>query len=373
MPPLMESPSGPEIVIDGRPYLYFGGTSYSGLQAHPEVIEAGVRALQTWGLHTGTSRAGFGTSKPLLDVEHHAAEFFGTEDAFYFGSGYVSNHIVVSAIGDGFDAIAIDEAAHFCLHEAARLAGKPVVAFRHHDPRDLERAIRSHESVLVMADAVGPSSGTLAPVFDYLPILGTHGKASLLLDDAHGFGVLGKDGRGLFDDLGLWPHVNGGASFRGVRLYVTGTLAKALGGFGGILPGRHAFVESARRATHFFDGASPPPPCVAAAASQALEILMAQPNIRLKLQENILRLRQGLRKLGLNVPDGATANLGLTIENAERMRSIHLTLKERGILLPYVPTYSGIPAQGVLRFAVFANHRFDQIDRLLAELRSLLT
>ncbi|RYD29757.1 MAG: pyridoxal phosphate-dependent aminotransferase family protein [Verrucomicrobiaceae bacterium] len=137
---LMLSAPGPETVIDGVSYLYFGGTGYLGLATHPEVVEAGCEALRKYGVHSATSRGRFGTNPPVLEVERRAAEFFGTEDAFYFGSGYAANHILVSATADRMEAVLLDESSHYCVQEAARLPGVPVIPFRHGDPDDLRRA-----------------------------------------------------------------------------------------------------------------------------------------------------------------------------------------------------------------------------------------
>jgi 8-amino-7-oxononanoate synthase len=369
---LLQSPPGPDVIIDGQRYLYFGGTSYLGLAAHPEIIEAGCAALRRFGVHTATSRARFGTNPPVLEVEQRAAAFFGTEEAFYFSSGYAANHIMVAALADQAEAVLVDEAAHYCVIEAARLANLPVATFRHRDPEDLARLARDRPRVLVLADAVGPSTGLVAPVEDYLAALAGCERAALLLDDAHGFGVLGDHGRGLLDELGLWPRVNRSLPECGVSLHVCGTLAKALGGFGGIIPGASEFVARARTASHYFDGASAPASAEAGATAKALEIVMRETSLRRQLRENVLYLRRGLRALGLTVPEGATADVGITVGVADNMRRIHEALKARGIMLPYVDAYAGVPPAGLLRFAVFASHSAAQIDRLLTELKSLL-
>jgi 8-amino-7-oxononanoate synthase len=374
MPPvsLMESAPGPETVIDGIRYLYFGGTSYLGLAGHPEVIEAGCAALRDFGVHSATSRARFGTTPPVLAVERRAAEYFGAQDAFYFGSGYMANHIMVAALAAEVEMVLVDESAHYCVREAARLAGVPVATFQPRDADDLGRLARGRQRVLVLADAVGSSSGLLTPVADYLRVLEACEQATLLLDDAHGFGVLGEHGRGWFDELGLWERVNRQAAGPGVRLHVCGTLAKALGGFGGIIPGTREFVARARTASHYFDGASAPASPVAGATAKALEIVAREPQRRVRLRENALLLRERLRTLGLPVPPGTTANLGVSVGDAANMRRIHEALKARHIMLPYVGTYAGIPPEGVLRFAVFATHTPAQIDQLIAEIRPLL-
>lgn len=371
-PSLMESAPGPEVVIDGRRYLYFGGTSYLGLAAHPEVIEAGCAALRQFGVHTATTRAGFGTNPPVRAVERRAAEFFGTEDAFYFTSGFNANHILVPALIEEKRAVFVERSAHYCVHEAARLAGLPVTIFENDQLDEFTRRALAAGRVLVLADAVGPVTGRAAPVGDYLRALAGCEHATVLLDDAHGFGILGPNGRGLLDELGLWCEVNTDHTEKSIRLCVCGTLAKALGGYGGIIPGTSQFVQRARAASHYFDGASAPASAVAGATAQALEIARRDPALRAQLRENNRRLRQGLRALGLKVPDGATAHFGVSIGGAENMRRIHVALKARAILLPYFATYAGLPPEGLLRFAVFANHTPAQLDRLIDELRVLL-
>src|SRR6187431_3124833 len=124
-PPLMESPPGAHTVIDGRRYLYFAGTSYFALHGHPEVIEAGIAALRKHGVHSATSRAGFGTIAPVLEVEQRAAELFGKEAAFYFSSGYSSNHVLIQALAHRADVVFMDEASHFSIIEVAKVPGLP--------------------------------------------------------------------------------------------------------------------------------------------------------------------------------------------------------------------------------------------------------
>lgn len=368
----MDSAPGPVTVIDGVPYLYFAGTSYLGLHGHPAVIAAGCKALRKYGVHTATTRAGFGTSALLLAVEQRAAEFFGAETAFYFSTGYTSNHIAVQALADQVDAVLVDEAAHYCLLEAARLAGKPVQTFRHLEPADLRAKLAQGMRPLVLADGVVSSTGRIAPVLEYLRVLEDSAPAILHLDDAHGAGVLGANGRGTFEHFGLWAHVNGGPSRAGVTLSTTATTAKALGGFGGLLTGTTAWVEAARRASHYYNGASAPPHPVSACTLAALGICMSEPERRERLRGNGQQLRDGLRALGADVSDEPTPNIGVVLGDAPRMRLLHDALRAQRILVPYVPAYAGTGPEGLLRFAVCSEHTPDMITRLLAAVRQFL-
>lgn len=368
----MQSPPGPETVIDGKTYLYFGGTSYLGLAAREEVIEAGCAAARLFGVHSATSRARVGTNPPVAEVEERAARFFGKEAAFYFGSGYASNHILVSALADRTDVILVDEAAHYCVLEATKLAGVPVRTFHHRDAEDLRQCIGDATRPLVMVDGANPSTGALAPIESYLDVLEPYTDPALCIDDAHLFGVLGPKGRGLFDALGHWETVNSDAPHRGVRLYAGGTLSKAMGGFGGILTGTATFIERARNASHYFDGASAPPSAVAGSTARALQVLEEEPELRPRLHANTHNVRQGLDRLGLTLPTGSSAHFGVSTGDPAQMQRMHQRLLDRGIFLPYVGAYAGIPPEGLLRFAIFADHTSAQLERLLVEFESAL-
>lgn len=375
--PVMQSPPGPETVFDGQRYLYFGGTSYLGLAGHPEVIEAACAAVRRYGLHTATSRSGFGNNPPTLAVERRAAEFFGQEAAFYFVSGYVGNHILIQALAGRFDVVFTDAAAHYSLQEAARLSGQPVTRFQHADPEDLQRLLqhqrRPSERPLVLTDGLFSATGDMAPLDQYVAVLSRYEGASLLVDDAHGFGTLGASGRGTLEHFGLWDsQVNSAARPAGAGRFVAGTLSKALGGFGGILAGSDEFVRRARSSSHYYDGASAPPAPVAGATAKALEIVIREPQLRARLRENVQSLRQGLRGLGLPVMDSPSPVIGLAIGDARNMQRLHRELKEQGILVPYFATYSGTGQEGLLRIAVCAAHTDAMLQRLLSELARII-
>lgn len=372
--PLMESAPGPEVTIDGRRYHYFAGTSYYGLHGHPEVIAAGCEGFQKYGFHTATSRAGFGNSAPLLEVERRAAEHAGHEAGFYFSSGYASNHVLIHTVLKP-GAIFIDEAAHFCVMEAAHLPSVPIHRFHPRDAADLQAKIEAYlppgTSPLVMSDGVVPATGQLPPLDDYVRVLARYAPATLLVDDAHGLGVLGDHGRGSLEHLGLEAAANGTIANDGVSILCGGTLGKAMGGFGGIITGSATFIQLVRNSSHYYDGASAPPSPVATATAKSLELIASNPSFREQLRRNTLHLRQGLRDLGLQVHDVPSAQVGVAIGNAPNMARLHRELREKGFIVP-VTSYVGTGPEGIMRFAVCSGHTPRMIDDLLQCLREIL-
>ena len=149
-------------------------------------------------------------------------------------------------------------------------------------------------------------------------------------------------------------------------------MSKGLGGFGGLLVGSGEFIHQARSRSHYFDGASAPPSPVAGATAKALEIVVREPQLRARLRENVLHLRQGLRSLGLPAIDSPSPVIGLVVGDARNMQRLHRELKEQGILVPYFAAYSGTSKEGLLRIAVCAAHTVAMLDRLLSELARIV-
>jgi len=360
----MQSPPGAETVLDGRRYLYFAGTGYFGLHGHPAVVRAGIRAFRKYGTHSATSRAGFGSNPALLEVEDRLREFFREEDAAYFGSGYLGSLVLAQALADRYDVVLVDELAHFCIRDAASSPGKPVFRFHHRDPEDLAKKLRRQlnagQKPFLLTDGVFPVFGRIAPVPEYAKVMEEYG-GLIGLDDAHGVGVLGANGRGTLEHFGL----------KAPGLHFVGTLSKAFGGHGGFAVGKSGFIRRIRTGVGAYIGSTPTPTPIAAAAAKGIEILLRHPGMRDRLRRNTANLKKGLRGLGIAADETPVPIVAWSMRSEKEMRGIQKDLMRRGIALAYLK-YVGAPAAGVLRLTVFSTHTTAQIRRLLEELAKIL-
>lgn len=379
-PPLvMQSPPGPTVVINSRPYLYFAGTGYLGLQSAAEVIEAAERAVHQYGIHTATSRTGCGSSPPVLEVERLAAQYLGTDDALYLASGYVTNLAVAAALVDQIEIVVIDEYAHDSLWDAARMFPRlqvPPLPFRHRDTGHAKELLDKHVYAgwrpILFTDGLFAVRGDFAPLEEYCEILGEFDRSVLLVDDAHALGAIGPNGRGTFDRIGIAsPRINRGLNEftqRFPRLLQTASLGKAVGGHGGVIAGSRAFVERIRQSTGWYRAAGAPAAPVAAATAVALEMCF-EGDLRQRLARNVAHLRGRLHSMGLAVDQSSSPVIAIELQSAERMWSAQQHLEREGIWIAYTHNYAGAGPNGLLRIAVFATHTPEMIDRLIAALQ----
>ncbi|NTU75406.1 MAG: aminotransferase class I/II-fold pyridoxal phosphate-dependent enzyme, partial [Anaerolineaceae bacterium] len=354
----MESPVGARTIFSGREGDYFSGTTYLGLQSHPDVIQAAMDCLQHYGLATGTSRGGYGES-PVYDwLENEINAFFDTEKVLYFASGYLGNTIIAQGLRESYDHIFIDEWSHFSIWDGARSTGKPIITFNHlsaeHLKECLRRELKPGQRPLIMSDGLFPISGELAPVLDYLPLIEEF-DGWLALDDAHASGVMGENGRGTLDYYQV----------QHPRCIASHTLSKALGGYGGVIAGSTELIDMLDRNSKVYVAASPPPLVAAAAAAKAMEIARTHPEMRVKLRENIAHARQGIRELGWDLNELPIPITCLRARSGIDLGELKNGLFERNIYTAHVTRYSSTPPGGALRIALFATHTKEQIDRLI--------
>ncbi|MGL6196062.1 MAG: aminotransferase class I/II-fold pyridoxal phosphate-dependent enzyme [Thermoguttaceae bacterium] len=364
-PYVMNSAPGPITVINGKEMLYFGGVGYFQLHNHPDVIKAACEATMMYGISSATSRAYVGMTPLHYEVECKAAEFFGTEDAVYLPSGFLSNVAGMQALYEmgKFDTIFIDEFAHYCNKDGAYSVGCPVHKFKNNDPRNLEEQINKNlkpgEKPLIATDGLFSVYGYLARIPELLKIAEKH-DATLWIDDAHNSGVIGTKGRGAYEYFGL----------DSPRLFFGTTLSKAFGGFGGVIPGTAEFISSVRK-TGVMNGATQPPAAAAAACLKGLELVTANPQWRELLGSNARYLKTRLNVIGVKVEINDFPMTAFSLNDTDSLKQIHSILIERGIFIQ-LSNYVGANKQGALRMVVFSTHTKEQIDQLIDALAILL-
>ncbi len=368
----MESRTGTNVVLNGKSYLYFAGTSYFQLHSHPDMIKAANDATLLYGIGSATTRALTGTTPLLEKIEQKLASYFNTEDAVYLPSGYLSSLAGLKALDEMglYQVIFLDEGSHYSLEEGATATGKPVIPFRNRDLDDLEAKMKKHlgkgQSPLVASDGLFPVMGTLAPVRDYLDMALKY-DGVIWVDDAHGVGILGVHGRGTCEALGTPSN----------RIYLGATLSKAFGAYGGIIAGRKDFIHKIRSGS-VMTGSSSPMNAAVAAGLKGLELVQESHSLRKKLWDNARYLREGLLHMGIKnevvfIPEihGTIPIFSFAHRDASTMKTIHNFLIKQGIYTQYT-SYKGAGSEGVLRVVVTSSHKKVEIVRFTHTLKEAL-
>ena len=362
----LQGPVGAVTLINGKPYDYFGGCGYLGLQSHPEVLQAAMEAIRQYGLSTATSRGGYGECPVYDELGRQTRTFFDCEQMAYFASGYLGAAILIQADPSPHDHFFIDADAHFSLWDAAAMSNRTITPFAHSNPAGLARSLadelRTGERPILLTDGLFPVSGEIAPLPAYLEqILPLHGR--MYVDDAHAAGVLGAHGRGSLEHFGIVEDI----------CHACATFNKALGGFGGFLYGKSKWLEAIERNSRILAGSSPPPLPAAAASANAIQVLGSHPELLAALRANISQARAGVKELGWEIqPESPAPILSLPGRDGVNLFKIRDSLFAKGIAVEYVNSYPSAPAGGTLRLALFATHTHEQIERLLAAIRSAL-
>ncbi|MEO0478983.1 MAG: aminotransferase class I/II-fold pyridoxal phosphate-dependent enzyme [Planctomycetota bacterium] len=353
---------------DGREVDYFGGTSYLGLHADQGARRAASQALERGGLHAATSRHGSGALRMIDEVEAALGRFAGTVSARTFSSGWITTTAVTCCF-DPKRPVFVDEHVHPAQLDAWRSAAV-IRRFAHRDAGSLARLLAKHAPYsvppIVATDSVFAITGDVAPIDAYLEICNRYPHAALVLDDSHGLGVLGENGRGAIEAFSL-------LDVDQIEVFVFGSLSKALGGQGGVVFGTRDQVERIDSSAPHLLGSTPLGPPAAAALLHNLELLGRDPTRLERLRQNLIDLDQGLREGGLlsTAPQESrtpsSAIRALKISDRNRGKELSSWLLDEGLLVPFFASYPSQP-DGRLRIACCANHEPEAIQRLVAAL-----
>lgn len=361
----LQSPVGPHAVVDGQKLLAFCSNDYLGLAANATVAAAVAQGAQRWGAGSGASHLVSGHLEPFEQLETRLAAFTVFARALFFSTGYMANLAIVPALVGRGDAVFADRLNHASLIDAVQLARADHVRYPHNDMAALERllATSTARKKLILSDAVFSMDGDLAPLADLLA-LAERFDAWLVVDDAHGLGVLGPQGRGSLAYCGL-PASQ--------RLVLMGTLGKAVGVSGAFVAASATVIEWLLQTARTYIFTTATSPAVACGVLAALDILSGPEGDtrRAHLQALVARLRHGLADSPWKLLPSDTAIQPVLVGSNHAVLAVQQQLLEQGLWVPAIRPPTVLPGTARLRISLSAAHTVDDIDRLMQALRGL--
>ena len=360
----LESPQRARVVVDGRPYVAFCSNDYLGLAAHPELVRAVHEGAQQYGVGAGASHLVVGHSKAHAALESSLASFVGVPAALYFSSGYMANLGLITALAGRGDTIYADRLNHASLNDAAILSRAELKRYAHADIGALEKLLRvsTGRAKLIVTDAVFSMDGDIAPVPELLELAERY-DAWLVLDDAHGFGVLGAHGRGILEH----------ASVCSPRIAYMGTLGKAAGVCGAFVAGEPELIETLVQRARTYVYTTATPPFLAHALLKSVELIDHGGDRRRRLFDLVEALREGLRDTRWRLLPSSTAIQPIVVGASMQATTLSDTLAERGLLVPAIRPPTVPRGTARLRISLSADHERGDIELLTDALRALDT
>lgn len=352
----MEAQKGTTVRLDGREMIMLSSNDYLGLSFHPKVIEAGRAAMLKWGTSTTGARTSNGSRAFHVELEEKLADFLGREACHISVAGYLACLSSVASFAQKGDVILADKNIHSCLWDGIRLSMATVERFSHNNPDDLRNvlaAVSSEATKMLVIEGVYSMEGHIARLPELTEIAEEHG-CFTVLDDAHGFGVLGRQGRGTVDHFGLNDQVD----------IICGSMSKSLASTGGFVAASREVIEYLRthsKQTIFSAAVSP---SQAACAQASLELMQAEPEHLQRLWANTKKYRTMLKQLGLDTWESETPAVPIVLGSKERVYPFWKALMEKGVftvmsIAPAVPA-----GKDLIRTAISAMHTEEQLEKI---------
>jgi len=349
------SPQGAWIIVDGKRVLNMCANNYLGFANHPKLKEAAKKAIDDFGVGPAAVRTIAGTMTLHLELEEKLAKFKGAEATISFQSGFNANLATISAIVGKEDAIFSDELNHASIIDGCRLSRATIIRFAHRDPADLEKKLREeggkYRRKLVITDGVFSMDGDIAPLPEIAEISEKY-DALLMVDDAHGEGVLGRGGRGIVDHFGLHGRVH----------IEVGTLSKAFGVVGGYVAGSKALIEFLKQKGRPFLFSSAVTPADVAACIAAVDILAESDELVRKLWDNASYFKKGMVERGFDIGHSETPITPVMLGEAPLAQEFSRRLFEEGIFAQAIG-YPTVPrGKARIRVMISATHSREDLD-----------
>ncbi len=358
----LDGPQGVETIIDGQPMLSFCSNDYLGLANHPQIKQAMIDAVAEFGVGSGSAHLINGHSRLHQECEQRLAEFTGRERALLFSTGYMANLAVASALLKRNDSVFQDKLNHASLIDGAHLSRAKLSRYRHGDLQQLERMLAKDSSPnrkMIMTDGVFSMDGDCADLKSIAEIASRH-DAWAMVDDAHGFGVLGERGAGLLEQLEL--------DQQQVPIMVA-TLGKAVGTAGAFVAGSELLIETLIQQARPYIFTTAMPPALAGATIKAIELIETEAWRRRKLFESIDYFRNQMKPLGLDLMDSQSAIQPIVVGENHRAQRLSQALFVKGIQVSAIRPPTVPKGSARLRVTLSAMHQTNQIDQLIEALK----
>jgi len=359
---VIESAQDPEIMMGGRKMIMIGSNNYLGLTNHPGVKEAAIEAIKKYGTGCAGSRFLNGTLDIHVNLEEKLARFIRKEAALIFSTGFQVNLGVISALVGKDDAALIDKMDHASIIDGCRLSFGEIKKFKHNDMADLERLLKEYEDrdKLIIVDGVFSMEGDIANLPEIVSLAKKYG-ARVMVDDAHGIGVLGKTGRGTAEHFGLEDDVD----------LVMGTYSKSLASIGGFIAGSAEVIHYIKHFARSLIFSASPPPASVASVSKALDIIDSEPWRRELLWKNTKKMFKGFKDLGFKVGPSQTPIIPIVAGEDEKAFTMAMMLQEEGIFANVAVSPAVPNGKALIRTSYMATHTDEHLDKVLAAFKKV--
>jgi 8-amino-7-oxononanoate synthase len=346
--------NGPHVVVNGRDMIMVGSNNYLGLTTHPKVKEAAMKALEMNGTSCSGSRFLNGTLEMHEQLEASLCEFVGKESAQVFTTGFLTNQGAIAPLLSRNDTVIVDRLVHASILEGVRLSFGKVRRFRHNDPESLRKNLEASadsDGILVIVDGVYSMEGDIAPLPELVAVAKEYG-ARIMLDDAHGIGVLGKTGRGTLEHFNLTDQVD----------LVMGTFSKSLASLGGFIAGDASVINYIRHNSRALIFSASMPPSSIAAAQAALDVIKTEPEILEQLWINTRFLMKRIVDLGFDTGPTETPIVPMIVGDDVRAFIFWRLLFDEGIFTNCVISPAVPPGGQRIRMCLMATHSLDDLE-----------
>ncbi len=357
---VLESGQDAEVSIKGHNVLMFGSNSYLGLTSHPKVKEAAIAAIKKYGSGTAGSRFLNGNLDIHIELEERLAKFVHKDAALAFATGFQSNLGAVPTVVGRNDIAIIDEQCHASIIDATRLSFGRILKYRHNDMSSLEKVLKNNNNLngdgirLIVSDGLFSMEGDIANVDEMVSLAKKH-DASVMIDDAHGLGVLGEKGSGTVNHFGLDKEVE----------IIVGTFSKSLASVGGFIAGSNELINYLQHNARSLIFSASLPPASAGSVIAALDIIENEPEHIERLWENTHHAIDCFHELGMEIGHSETPIIPVYIRDNEKAFLISKMLLEKGVFVNPVISPAVRPEDSLLRFSLMATHTIDMVDRAI--------